>query len=179
MDFRGSLSPPRPPPPDLSTFALGPATPELQQGFQDAPNERSSRDRRRRSSMASSTTVAGAPPVIPIERDFDEGTRSTVPTPLIGPRGTMRRRGSSQRLGSGQNGRRVGEESRRCALPVLFARGPRSPRSVRTVFSTSAVLSGVQPVARASLMHSWPCRRRLHDYRLGRRYVTRAVKKAA
>lgn len=147
MDFRGSLSPPRPPPPDLSTFDLGPATPELRQGFHDALTERPSRDRRRRSSLASLTTVAGTPPVIPIERDFGEGTRSTIPTPLIGGRDALRRRGSSQTLGNGQNGRRVGEESRRCALPTLFVCGPDSPLSFRIHIEEERVVSFLTSLA--------------------------------
>ncbi|GAA5986200.1 hypothetical protein JCM10908_006453 [Rhodotorula pacifica] len=112
MDFRSSFAPPAPPP-DLSTFSLGPPTPDLRQDVEEElPYGRTERDRRRRSSFASFMSSAGAPPVIPIERDFGAGVRSSSQTGRIDNRDGMRRRATSQ-AGERAASVRVGEESRR------------------------------------------------------------------
>ncbi|KAG0663749.1 glycerol ethanol, ferric requiring protein [Rhodotorula mucilaginosa] len=114
MDFRSPFSPPAPPP-DLSTFDLGPLTPELpqQHGEEEPSRSRPERDRRRRSSFASFMSSAGAPPVIPIERDFGAGVRDTSRSRHTESRDGMRRRTSSSHTGRRAASSRVGEESRR------------------------------------------------------------------
>ncbi|GAA5882900.1 hypothetical protein JCM3774_001381 [Rhodotorula dairenensis] len=118
MDYRSPFSPPAPPP-DLSTFDLGPLTPELSPHPVDEEHlsqTRPERDRRRRSSFASFIASAGtgvAPPVIPIERDFGAGGRdpSRPRRPVAGRDGLRQR--SSSRPGRAAQSARVGEESRR------------------------------------------------------------------
>lgn len=123
MDFRSPFSPPAPPP-DLSTFDLGPLTPELpqQHGEEEPSRSRPERDRRRRSSFASFMSSAGAPPVIPIERDFGAGVRDTPRSRHTESRDGMRRRTSSSHTGRRAASSRVGEESRRCEFSSFLVR---------------------------------------------------------
>ena len=120
MDFRSPFSPPAPPP-DLSTFDLGPLTPELpQHGDEEPSRSHPDRDRRRRSSFASFVSSAGVPPVIPIERDFGAGVRDTSRSRHTESRDGMRRRTSSNHTGRRAASSRVGEESRRCEFSFFL-----------------------------------------------------------
>lgn len=168
MDFRGSLSPPRPPPPDLATFHLGPLSPELPPDSPDTTHGtpgRPPRERRRLSSRASFSSTIGGTPVIPIERDFGDGTRSTL---RADGRDGLRRRRSSGTLHSGESVR-VDEESRRCEsfYPCGSAVGAEVPGKfcAREPFLDGTCFCGR---GRLSSLSPAPRRRGLYDDRLGR-----------
>lgn len=192
MDYRNAFSPPAPPP-DLSTFDLGPLTPELpphpvEEG--DPSRTRPERDRRRRSSFASFISSAGAaaPPVIPIERDFGAGVRDPPRgrrQPAEG-RNDLRQR-SASRLGRGAPSARVGEESRRCKHIFLLFLILRMFRTRLRAALASSFRPGRSPKpratlcreSRAALISSVPsCRRGLYDDRLGSRHAPRTVETA-